>query len=84
MKELVTVSIDDCDQSTGDVAFRISSKTFCGKLTMSGTLKLKIDTNAQEKLKERAMTFFEALNEAFFEFADRNSNQDKRFFDFYY
>jgi len=84
MKTLVTVSVDDFDPKTSTLSYRISSKEFIGELTLSGDAKMKVNSDVLVKLENRAVAFFDALNEAFYEFAESNSNNQKLKFDFWF
>jgi hypothetical protein len=84
MKTLVTVAVDDFNPRTNVLSYRITSKLFVGELTLDGASKMRIDANVLEKIENCASAFFDALNEAFFEFAESNSNQTKLKFDFWF
>lgn len=84
MKTQVTVSVDGFNEKTGVLTYRIASKEFIGELSLDSAAKMKVDANILPSLGKRATAFFDALNEAFYEFAESNSNQDKLKFDFYF
>lgn len=81
--KIVKVMVMDYDPKTTSLSYLVSCDEFQTEMTLRDA-SLTFSTDLSEKLKERSKAFFEALNEAFFEFCESDSNKDKLSFDFYF
>jgi len=81
--KIVKVMVMDYDPKTTALNYRVSCDEFTEEMTLMGS-EISFSSDISEKLKERSKAFFEALNEAFFEFCESDSNRDKLGFDFYF
>lgn len=81
--KIVKVMVMDYDPKESSLRYLVRCDEFQTEMTLRDA-SLTFSTDLTEKLKERAGVFFEALNEAFYEFCESDANKDKLSFDFYF